>query len=218
MHSFDRELVERDIAVARLLFPAFDETEPSPGYIQGYPPGIRENGAQYTHGAIWSIIAWAVLGRGDKAFELFQLINPLSHTRTDSEVRMYKGEPYVIAADVYTAEPHVGRAGWTWYTGAAGWMYQAGVEWILGLRRFGSRLSIRPCIPPDWPRFSVRYRYGSSNYLIEVRNPGGKMCGPGRLVVDGREVDAAGQNPDHAPYVELTDDGQEHVVEWTLLP
>src|SRR5690606_30263513 len=160
MQSFDRELVDRELSVARLLTPPFDRTQPSPGYIQGYPPGLRENGAQYTHGVIWSIIAWCQLGKGDKAFELFHLLNPLNHTRTSNEVRRYAGEPYVMSADVYTANPHKGHAGWTWYTGAAGWMYQAGIEWILGLRRRGTRLYISPCIPSEWPEYSVHYRFG----------------------------------------------------------
>ncbi|WP_425058993.1 GH36-type glycosyl hydrolase domain-containing protein [Sporomusa carbonis] len=216
MQSFDRELVDRDLSVARLLTPPFDRTDPSPGYIQGYPPGIRENGAQYTHGVIWSIIAWCRLGNGDKALELFQLLNPLNHTRTPNEVRQYAGEPYVMAADVYTAEPHRGRAGWTWYTGAAGWMYQAGVEWILGLRRRGQRLYIRPCIPCEWPDFSVSYRFGSACYLITVKNPSHKSGGATALQIDGRQVALTEQDVKDGPYVELYDDGQTHHVVLTL--
>ncbi|SHF11073.1 Putative glucoamylase [Desulforamulus putei DSM 12395] len=213
MQSFDRELVDRDLSVARLLTPPFDRTEPSPGYIQGYPPGIRENGAQYTHGVIWSIVAWCRLGNGEKAFELFDMLNPLNHTRTPNEVRRYAGEPYVMAADVYTAEPHRGRAGWTWYTGAAGWMYQAGLEWILGLRRRGKRLYICPCIPGEWPEFSVSYRFGSARYLISVKNPSGKSSGATALEVDGRQVALREQE---GPYVALCDDGQVHQVVLTL--
>jgi cyclic beta-1,2-glucan synthetase len=216
MQSFDRELVDRDLSVARLLTPAFDRTDPSPGYIQGYPPGIRENGAQYTHGVIWSIIAWCGLGNGDKALELFQLLNPLNHTRTPNEVRQYAGEPYVIAADVYTAEPHQGRAGWTWYTGAAGWMYQAGVESILGLRRRGDRLYICPCIPCEWPEFSVSYRFGNSPYHITVKNPSHKSVGGIALQIDGREVALTEQDVKDGPYVTMRDDGQPHHVVLTL--
>jgi len=212
MQSYDRELVDRDLSVARLLTPPFDQTDPNPGYIQGYPPGIRENGAQYTHGVIWSIIAWCQLGNGDKAFELFQLLNPLNHTHTPNEVRQYAGEPYVMAADVYTVDPHKGRAGWTWYTGAAGWMYQAGVEWILGLRRRGIRLYIRPCIPCDWPEFSVNYRFGSARYLITVKNPSRKPDGATALQIDGREVALTEQDVREGPSVELYDDGQVHHV------
>jgi cellobiose phosphorylase len=213
MQSFDRELVDQDLSVVRLLTPPFEHTDPSPGYIQGYPPGIRENGAQYTHGVIWSIIAWCRLGEGEKSFELFQLLNPLNHTLTHNEVRQYAGEPYVMAADVYTAEPHKGRAGWTWYTGAAGWMYQAGVEWILGLRRHGKRLTIRPCIPCEWPEFSVSYGFGSARYRITVKNPSRKSGGATALQIDGREVVLAEQYvKEEGPYVELDDDGLVHHV------
>ncbi|OAT79879.1 glycosyl transferase family 36 [Desulfotomaculum copahuensis] len=216
MLSFDRELVDRDLSVARLLAPPFEQTEPSPGYIQGYPPGIRENGGQYTHGVIWSIIAWCRLGNGDKAFELFELLNPLNHTRTAGEVRQYGGEPYVMAADVCTAEPHRGRAGWTWYTGAAGWMYQAGVEWILGLRRRGARLYIRPCIPGEWPEYSVRYRFGGTQYLITVKNPSHRSGGATALKIDGREVVLTDADRREGPYVELSGDGRVHRVELVL--
>ncbi|MDD4238242.1 MAG: glucoamylase family protein [Desulfotomaculaceae bacterium] len=212
MQSFDRELVDRELSVARLLTPPFDHMEPSPGYIQGYPPGIRENGAQYTHGVIWSIIAWCRLDRGEQAFELFQLLNPLNHTHTPNEVRQYGGEPYVMAADVYTVEPHRGRAGWTWYTGAAGWMYQAGVEWILGLRRRGQRLYISPCIPSQWPEFSVKYRFGSACYQITVKNPSRRSGGATALHIDGREIELKDQDVKEGCYVELHDDGQVHQV------
>ncbi|MFZ3371884.1 MAG: glucoamylase family protein, partial [Desulfitobacteriaceae bacterium] len=134
MQAVDRELVWREHSLVRLLTPPFENTEPSPGYIQGYPPGVRENGGQYTHGVIWCIMAWAKLGEGEKAWELFQMINPINHALTPSEVERYKVEPYVMAADVYAAEPNIGRGGWTWYSGAAGWMYQAGLEWILGVQ------------------------------------------------------------------------------------
>ncbi|TEB15873.1 N,N'-diacetylchitobiose phosphorylase [Pelotomaculum sp. FP] len=212
MRAFDRELVDRELYVARLLTPPFDHTEPAPGYIQGYPPGIRENGAQYTHGAIWSIIAWCRLGRGEEAFELFELLNPLNHTRTIHEARQYGGEPYVMAADVYTVEPHRGRAGWTWYTGAAGWMYQAGVEWILGLRRRGQRLYICPCIPGAWREFSVSYRYGSARYQITVKNPSRRSGGASALQIDGREAAFQEQELKEGCYVGLRDDGQVHQV------
>ncbi|PYZ92292.1 glycosyl transferase family 36 [Salipaludibacillus keqinensis] len=207
MTSFNRELVDRDLSVIRLLTPPFDKTKDSPGYIQGYPPGIRENGAQYTHGVIWSIVAYSQLGQGDQAMEMFQLLNPITHTRTDHEVRQYKGEPYVMAADVYTAEPHKGQAGWTWYTGAAGWMYQAGLEWILGIRRQGDYLVIDPSIPSDWDEFYVRYTFGESVYMIEVNNVKGQS--KSKLKVDDVEV-AIEENQ---PRVLLNDDGKEHLVQ-----
>lgn len=207
MNSFDRELVERELSVIRLLTPAFDETEPSPGYIQGYPPGIRENGAQYTHGVIWGILAWCQLGQGDKAQEMFNMLNPLNHTRTDLEVRKYVGEPYALAADVYTAAPNEGHAGWTWYTGAAGWLYQAGIEWILGIKRRGDRLYIQPQIPSDWPKFSITYRFGKTNYFIEVFN----KTGTSTLLVDGVEMTDLEEH-----YIDLKDDGEDHHVELRL--
>lgn len=212
MCSFDRELVDRDSSVARLLTPPFDRTDPNPGYIQGYPPGIRENGAQYNHAIIWSIIAWCKLGRGDKAIELFQMLNPLNHTSTPNEARHYAGEPYVMAADVYTVDPLKRRAGWTWYTGAAGWMYQAGIEWILGLQRRGKRLYIRPCIPGEWPGFSVKYRFGSAHYIITVENPSRKSGGATALTINGREVPLTRQAVKEGPSLELNDDGQVHHV------
>ncbi len=204
MRSFDRELVDRELDLARLLTKAFDETQPSPGYIQGYPPGIRENGGQYTHGVIWGIVAWAMLDRRDKAFELFSMLNPISHTRTSREVRTYANEPYVMSADVYTADPHQGRAGWSWYTGAAGWMYQAGLEYVLGVTRRGDRLYVQPCVPPEWDSFTIEYRYGGSTYCIEV-NCG--QCGkvPSTWVVDGQETM-------NQSYLRLVDDGKDHKV------
>ncbi|MDB5052912.1 MAG: family 36 glycosyl transferase, partial [Bacilli bacterium] len=216
MKSFDRELVDRNLNVVHLLTPPFDHTDPSPGYIQGYPPGVRENGGQYTHGVIWSIIAWCQLGEGNKAFELFHMLNPLTHAQTPGEVRKYAGEPYVMAADVYTADPHKGRAGWTWYTGAAGWMYQAGMEWILGLRRHGERLYICPCIPKEWPEFSVNYRFGSSSYKITVKNPMRKSSGATTFTIDGQETNIEEHAAGGGPYVGLRDDGQIHQVVLTL--
>jgi len=216
MQSFDRELVDRELSVVRLLNPPFDRTEPKPGYIQGYPPGIRENGAQYTHGIVWSVVAWCMLGEGGKAFELFNMLNPLTHTRTPGDARRYAKEPYVIAADVYMTDVQKGRAGWTWYTGAAGWMYQAGIEWILGLRRCGDRLYIRPCIPHEWPGFTARYRYGSASYEIVVDNTASKGGAPTSLTVDGREVDWAGHGTENGPFIELRDDGRVHHVAVTL--
>ncbi|REJ13670.1 MAG: hypothetical protein C6W59_10930, partial [Paenibacillaceae bacterium] len=172
---------------------------------------------------IWSIVAWAVLGDGDKAFELFDLLNPIRHTSSPRDIGVYLGEPYAMAADVYMSNPYRGRAGWTWYTGAAGWMYQAGLEWILGIRREGSRLSLEPRIPAGWPGYSAEYRYGGSVYAIEVRNRQSGGTGPG-LTVDGKPVpaepgaDAAGHSPASATaapggwHVALVDDGARHEI------
>ncbi|WP_428910308.1 GH36-type glycosyl hydrolase domain-containing protein [Niallia sp. Krafla_26] len=209
MNSFDRELVDRDLSVVRLLTPAFDKTDPSPGYIQGYPPGLRENGAQYTHGVIWGIVAWSQLGNGEKAVEMFNMLNPMNHTRTDQEVKQYVGEPYAMAADVYTAKPNEGHAGWTWYTGAASWMYQAGIEWILGIKKRGEKLYVNPTIPHDWPGFSVTYRYEETIYSIEVKN----HTGATGLVLDGEEIEIS----TNSGFVfGLVNDGNEHTVEVRL--
>ncbi|WP_127495107.1 GH36-type glycosyl hydrolase domain-containing protein [Paenibacillus glycanilyticus] len=216
MHSFDRELVDRHLAVAHILTPPFDQTKPSPGYIQAYPPGIRENGGQYTHGVIWSIVAWSILGDGDKAFELFHMFNPITHTKSSFDARTYVGEPYAMAADVYTEHPHRGHAGWTWYTGAAGWMYQAGIEWILGLKKRGQKLLIQPCIPAEWPEFTVTYTYKSTAYRIIVRNPSRKSGGCTALRIDGKETELSMNLMGESPFITLEDDQLEHVVELTL--
>ncbi|MCD7034018.1 carbohydrate-binding protein [Metabacillus sp. GX 13764] len=204
MRSFDTELVDREWSLAKLLTKAFNETKPSPGYIQGYPPGIRENGGQYTHGVIWGIAAWAELGRRDKAFELFSMLNPISHTDTKREVQIYGNEPYVMSADVYTASPHKGRAGWSWYTGAASWMYQAGLEYVLGVKRRGDELHIAPCVPEDWESFQIEYQYGAARYHIEVQCSGSLGDSPEWLV--------DGVNKGRSPYLKLEDDGKIHEV------
>ncbi|NLM38085.1 MAG: glycosyl transferase family 36, partial [Firmicutes bacterium] len=207
MNSLDHKLVRREEGtLICLLTPPFDKTEPSPGYIQAYPPGIRENGGQYTHGTIWAVIAWALLGQGNRAYDLFRILNPINQTRTYNEAQRYKVEPYVMAADVYSVPPHTGRGGWTWYTGSAGWMYQAGLEWILGLRRQGPVLHLKPCIPEDWPGFSVRYWYGQTEYEIKVENPERKQTGGSYLELDGEplaEIEAG---------VPLVNDGEKHRV------
>ncbi len=207
MRSLDHKLVRReDEALVCLLTPPFDQSEPSPGYIQAYPRGVRENGGQYTHGAIWAIIAWAIMGEGNKAYELFHILNPINHTRTEGEVQRYKVEPYVMAADVYSVPPYVGRGGWTWYTGAAGWMYQAGLEWILGIQRRGTRLYIKPCIPEEWSGYSVNYWYGQTNYEIRVENPERKQTGGLFLELDGERLEKVDAG------VPLVNDGLNHSV------
>ncbi|MCK9861356.1 glucoamylase family protein [Paenibacillus sp. ATY16] len=216
MHSFDKELVDRHLAVAHILTPPFDKTKPSPGYIQAYPPGIRENGGQYTHGVIWSIVAWSMLGDGDKAFELFHMFNPITHTKSSFDARTYVGEPYAMAADVYTEHPHRGHAGWTWYTGAAGWMYQAGIEWIVGIKKRGQKLLIQPCIPAEWPEYTVTYKYKHTAYRIIVRNPSRKSGGCTALRIDGKETELSLNLMGESPFITLEDDQLEHVVELTL--
>ena len=185
MAAMERELVRAEDGVALLFTPPFDRTARDPGYIKGYPPGIRENGGQYTHAALWSVMALAELGQGDRAGALFALLNPINHARTRAAVHRYKVEPYVIAADVYAAPGHVGRGGWTWYTGSAGWMQRAGMESILGLRRRGDALHLDPCIPAAWPGFEVTLRHGAARYIITVENPDGVERGIASASLDG---------------------------------
>jgi cyclic beta-1,2-glucan synthetase len=164
MRSFEAHLVDDEAGILRLLEPPFDKTSHDPGYIKGYLPGVRENGAQYTHAALWAVLATALRGDGDRAFELFQMLNPLLHTRTPEDVATYKVEPYVVAADVYTAAGHRGRGGWTWYTGSASWTYRVGLEALLGLGKRGDTLTFAPRVPRAWPGFSLEYRHGGSVY------------------------------------------------------
>jgi cyclic beta-1,2-glucan synthetase len=202
MDAVRMQLVRRDAGVIQLLSPPFEQTPVDPGYIKGYVPGVRENGGQYTHAALWTVMAIAHLGGGDEAVELFHMLNPINHTRTPADVERYKVEPYVVAADVYTHPAHVGRGGWTWYTGSAAWMYRLGLESILGLRRRGESFAISPCIPASWNGFVVRWRHGRSTYEITVENPGRKNRGVAEAVLDGVRVE-----PRTIP---LADDGAVH--------
>ena len=188
MEALDRHLVRRDHGLIQLLDPPFDKGSSNPGYIKGYVPGVRENGGQYTHAAIWAAMAFAELGDERRAWELFTMINPVNHTSAAATLATYKVEPYVMAADVYAAAPHTGRGGWTWYTGSAGWMYRLAVESLLGLRREGARLRIAPCLPAGWPGFKLRYRYGDTLYRIAVvRDESGSVEQVIDLVDDRRE-------------------------------
>ena len=206
MEAVDQKLINTEDRLALLFTPPFDKTDLEPGYIKGYPPGIRENGSQYSHAAMWLIIAFTKLGEGDKAAALFSLLNPINHARTPAEVERYKVEPYVVAADVYSMPPHVGRGGWTWYTGSAGWMYRAGIENIIGLQVQAGHLRLNPCIPKAWPGFRVTLRYQSSRYEILVENPDGVSTGIACALVDGIAVD-------HCPLcLPLVDDGATHQV------
>ncbi len=162
-----KQLVRPAEKLALLFTPPFDKTDKDPGYIKAYPPGIRENGGQYSHGVIWSIFAHAKLGQAERANQLFSMINPINHALTDVDVETYKVEPYVIAADIYSVAPHVGRGGWTWYTGSAGWMYRAGLEAILGVTREGNKLRVKPCIREDWRGFEVAVQFGGTVYQID---------------------------------------------------
>ena len=210
MASLDRELIRRDDGLALLFAPPFDRTALDPGYIKGYPPGVRENGGQYTHAAAWTIMAFAALGDGDKAAELFAMLNPINHSRTRADAHRYKVEPYVVAADIYSQEPHVGRGGWTWYTGSAGWLQRAGVESLLGLRLRGASLYIDPCIPKAWGKFEATIKYRSSRYHVYVDNAEGVNRGVVSATVDGAEL------VERPLRVRLLDDGDRHQVEVRL--
>ncbi|MDB5870777.1 MAG: glycosyl transferase, partial [Ramlibacter sp.] len=186
MASLDEQLIRRGDGLALLFTPPFDQTPREPGYIKGYPPGLRENGGQYSHAAMWAILAFTKLGEGARAAELFSLLNPINHARTAQDAARYKVEPYVVAADVYSAPPHTGRGGWTWYTGAAGWMYQAGIGGILGLRREGDSLVIDPCIPPDWAGYEATVKIGDTRYdIIVAWSSAQAPSGPMRVPLDG---------------------------------
>ncbi|HZY45107.1 MAG TPA: glycosyl transferase family 36, partial [Anaerolineae bacterium] len=204
MESVADRLVHPSDQLVLLLAPPFNQTARDPGYIKGYPPGIRENGGQYTHAALWAIWAYAELGQGDRAEMLFRLVNPIYHSDTPDKVARYMVEPYVIAADVYNAPAHVGRGGWTWYTGSSGWMYRVGLEAILGIRRMGQTLHIDPCIPKKWPRYQVTYRVGKTTFQISVENPMGVNRGVMQLKLDGNVL-----NRNTIP---LLDDGSQHAV------
>src|SRR3990172_9609023 len=168
MEAVDQRLVRRDHALIQLLDPPFDKSELNPGYIKGYVPGVRENGGQYTHGAIWAAMAFAALGDSRRAWELTAMINPVNHANTAQAIATYKVEPYVVAADVYAVAPHTGRGGWTWYTGSAGWMYRLILESLLGLRLAVDKLNFAPCLPIGWQAFQVHYRYRETLYHIAV--------------------------------------------------
>ena len=196
------ELVDEDARLMRLLTPPFRSQEHDPGYIRSYPEGVRENGGQYTHGVCWTVQALCMLGEGERAHWLFSLLNPISHGRNPAEVKRYRVEPYVLAGDVYGSAQHLGRGGWSWYTGSAAWMYRVAVEHMLGLQRRGDRLQISPCIPADWAEFVVTYRYGRSELALVFQNPSHVSIGVARLELDGQEQ-AEAQIP-------LVDDGRRH--------
>ena len=191
MRETDNRLVNREHEIIQLLTPAFQNSQPSPGYIMNYPVGVRENGGQYTHGAMWYIMAQLKEGRYDMAYFLYSLINPIHRTQTLADVLKYKVEPYCIAADIYSNPQHPGRGGWTWYTGSASWAYKTGVENILGFSKNGSRLTFNPRVPTDWLSFTIRYRYGNSVYIIRYER---------------------GSTANAPVTIDLVDDGEEHEV------
>ena len=204
MDAVRTQLVLRGARVVLVLTPPFDQSAEDPGYIKGYPPGLRENGGQYTHAAVWTVMAVARLGNGDEAVELFHLLNPINHTRSAADVERYKAEPYATAGDVYAHPAHIGRGGWTWYTGSAGWMYRAGLESILGLKRHGASFELDPCIPTAWPEYSIVWRFGRTGYEISVSNPEHRCRGIAEAELDCSPVDPAA--------IPLVDDGATHQV------
>jgi cyclic beta-1,2-glucan synthetase len=205
LESADRRLVRRQDGLIQLLDPPFNSSELNPGYIKGYVPGVRENGGQYTHAAIWLIMAFARMGNVEKAWELFNLINPVRHGSTAYTCERYKVEPYVVAADIYTVPPNTGRGGWTWYTGSAAWMYRLILESLLGLKLEGNRLSFHPCVPPQWKFFRIHYRYGDSLYHIQVSNASQNWSNSAHLSIDGVPLEGE--------VILLNKDGKEHSVE-----
>ncbi|MEI6132550.1 MAG: glucoamylase family protein [Bacillota bacterium] len=208
MRALEDHLIDRRDGIIKLLMPPFENSDLEPGYIKGYVPGVRENGGQYTHAAAWVIIAFAKLGDGDKAMEMFELINPINHSHNLREYSRYKVEPYVVSADVYAVHPHIGRGGWSWYTGSAGWVYKAGVEYLLGFQKNGNTIIMDPCIPKRWEEYSISYKHLSAHYNIRVHNPEQVCKGIKSMLIDGDNVPGN--------IIPLLDDGKTHFVEITL--
>jgi cyclic beta-1,2-glucan synthetase len=213
LDSVEEKLVRRESGLLALLAPPFDRTEHDPGYIKGYVPGVRENGGQYTHAALWVVLAHLMRGNGDEGAALLDMICPISHSMDPEGAARYKVEPYVVAADVYSTGVHTGRGGWTWYTGSASWYYRVALHHLLGFRivtdESGAHLSMDPCIPKRWPHFSLSYRHGSSTYAIRVENPRGVNRGVDHVELDGVRLDGV--------LVPLYDDGRAHEVVVRLL-
>jgi cellobiose phosphorylase len=205
MEAVDKYLVRRADSLIQLLDPPFDKSNLNPGYIKGYVPGVRENGGQYTHAAIWAAMAFASLGDSRRAWELLAMINPVNHGKSAEGIEKYKVEPYVVAADVYAVSPHTGRGGWTWYTGSAAWMYRLIMESLLGIILEGDKLSFEPCLPADWDGFTVHYRFRETIYQIRIIQ---KKAGEKEAMTVS--LDGVVQQGNA---IKLVDDGQEHVVE-----
>lgn len=188
MESLENHLIDKENGIIKLLDPPFEKGKLEPGYIKAYLPGVRENGGQYTHAACWVIIAQTMLGFGDKALELYRMINPIEHSRTKDACNKYKVEPYSMPADIYGASNLAGRGGWTLYTGSASWYYDAGIEYILGLKIEKGVMKFEPCIPKDWKEYLIRYKWGKSIYNIKIKNPNQKNTGVEKVFLNGSEV------------------------------
>ena len=204
LNSANNYLIDRENRIIKLLTPAFAESNLEPGYIKDYPKGIRENGGQYTHAAIWLGIAYAMKKDNETAYEIFDILNPINHSRTDIEVKKYKNEPYVISADIYTNEKHLGRGGWSWYTGAASWMYRFAIEYILGFKKRGNSIILEPVVPSAWEGYEIEYKYNKTVYKIQVMN--NMKTSTNKLSVDGTLKDGN--------MFELIDDGGIHFIEF----
>ncbi|MFO7704722.1 MAG: glucoamylase family protein [Halopseudomonas sp.] len=212
MEAVNQQLVSREAQLIRLLDPPFDHSELEPGYIKGYVPGVRENGGQYTHAAIWTTMAFAMLGDAERAWELYRMLNPINHGHTPEAIALYKVEPYVMSADVYGSQPHTGRGGWTWYTGASGWMYRLTLETLLGLQLEVDYLRIAPCLPAGWPSCKIRYRYRETVYQINIRRTSDHSQEVIRVVLDGQTLENAGKAGTEQGRIPLLDDRQAHEV------
>jgi cellobiose phosphorylase len=201
MQALDKYLVDNEGGLIKLLTPPFDGHGPNPGYIQGYLPGVRENGGQYTHGAIWAVMAFARMGNAERAWQLWSMINPINHALDADGVEKYMAEPYVMSADVYSVAPHSGRAGWSWYTGSAGWAYRLLTEELLGIKRGATSFTVHPLLPTSWPSFALTYQYRDSQYRITVSRGDGQY----QATLDGLLL-----ADDTIP---LLDDGQPHSLD-----
>jgi cellobiose phosphorylase len=205
MQAVEQRLIRREAGLIQLFDPPFDKSSLNPGYIKGYIPGVRENGGQYTHGAIWTTMAFALLGENDRAWDLFAILNPIHHGSTPKQIATYKVEPYVVAADVYAVAPHTGRGGWTWYTGSAGWMYRLLIETLLGVNLEGDRLRLTPRLPKGWTSFKIHYRHRQTPYHITITRLGADAPGAPEISLDGQIV--SGET------IPLLDDHRDHAVE-----
>jgi cellobiose phosphorylase len=206
MHALSRMLVDSQFDLIKLLDPPFDKSLPDPGYIKGYVPGVRENGGQYTHGAVWAVMAFAMMGETDRVEKLLSMINPINHGSTREKIERYLVEPYVMAADIYGSKPHQGRGGWTWYTGSAAWMYRLVVDTVLGLQLKANTLTFNPRVPAQWEHFKVHYRFKETVYHCSFHQvkPGGAV----HIIVDG--------DVQEEKFLTLLDDHREHFVEITI--
>jgi cellobiose phosphorylase len=215
MLAVNERLVKRDAQLIQLLAPPFDKSKLEPGYIKGYVPGVRENGGQYTHAAIWTTMAFAMIGDNQKAWELFEMLNPINHGRHPDQIQRYKVEPYVMSADIYGSAPHTGRGGWTWYTGAAGWMYKLTIETLLGLHLEVDKLRIAPCFPADWSSYKIHYRFRDTQYHIIVNQVVAESKHQVRVTIDGILIEGVGVHEygNRQALVPLVDDRNEHHVE-----